>query len=177
MQVFKFGGASVSTPERIGAVADILKSYAAKNCWWWYRPWAKPPMRWKPLWIFLQRQYGRGLTPVSQIKNEHLQTAENLQVDTGMLNDFFTEIEWLLHDKPVRAYDYYYDQVVCVGELLSSAIVSAYLNAHGVHNNWIDVRDVLRTDDNFRDARINWSVTAQKVEEVVLPPGMRLRLW
>jgi aspartate kinase len=109
------------------------------------------------------------LQAFSQIKNDHLQTAENLQVDTQILNDFFTEIEWLLHDKPVRNYDYYYDQVVCVGELLSSAIVSAYLNRNGVLNNWMDVRDVLRTDANFRDARINWNVTSQKVAEVLLP--------
>ena len=58
------------------------------------------------------------------------------------LNNFFTEVEWLLHDKPVRDYDYYYDQVVCIGELLSTSIISHYLNEIGIKNKWIDVRDI-----------------------------------
>ena len=83
------------------------------------------------------------------------------------LNNFFTEVEWLLHDKPVREYDYYYDQIVCVGELLSTCIVSYYLNEAGIANKWIDVRDIIRTDDNFRDANIDWNYTAKKVEELM----------
>jgi aspartate kinase len=86
-----------------------------------------------------------------------------------LLIDFFTEVEWLLHDKPVRHFDYYYDQVVCVGELLSTTIVSRYLNLIGVTNEWIDVRDIIRTDNNFRDARINWPVTSEKVQHVIKP--------
>ena len=64
-----------------------------------------------------------------QVKQQHLTTAKYLLVTHYLaceeqLKDFFTEAEWLLHDKPVREYDYYYDQVVCIGELLSTAIVS-----------------------------------------------------
>ena len=80
----------------------------------------------------------------------------------NQLRDFFTEVEWLLHDKPQREFDYYYDQVVCVGELLSTAIISAYLNEEGILNKWIDVRDIFRTDDNFRDANIDWNFTIKK---------------
>jgi aspartate kinase len=85
------------------------------------------------------------------------------------LSDYFTEVEWLLHDKPVKSYDYYYDQVVCIGELLSTCIMSHYLNSAGVQNILVDVRDVLRTDNTFRDARIDWQVTAEKVQEQILP--------
>jgi aspartate kinase len=85
------------------------------------------------------------------------------------LFDLFTEVEWLLHDKAVRHYDYYYDQVVCCGELLSTAIVSKFLNTIGIENKWMDVRDIVRTDDNFRDANIDWNYTQQKVNEIILP--------
>ena len=74
-----------------------------------------------------------------------------------------------MHDKPVRDYDYYYDQVVCCGELFSTAIVSDYLNESGISNQWLDVRDIFRTDDNFRDATIDWEFTLSKVNETVLP--------
>ena len=56
-----------------------------------------------------------------------------------------------------------------VGELLSTSIVSSYLNEMGIRNQWLDVRDILRTDDNFRDAQIDWKVTAEKVQEKILP--------
>lgn len=170
MQVFKFGGASVSTPERIGAVTEILKSYVGEKLLVVVSAMGKTTNALEAVVnTFYSGDMVEALRLFAQIKAEHLQTAENLQVDAQILNDFFTEIEWLLHDKPVRNYDYYYDQVVCVGELLSSAIVSAYLNRNSVPNNWMDVRDVLRTDANFRDARINWNVTSQKVAEVLLP--------
>ena len=81
---------------------------------------------------------------------------------TNDLLNFFTEVEWLLHDKPVKDYNYYYDQVVCAGELLSSTIVSYFLNEEKMTNKWIDVRDLLRTDDNFRDAAVDWAVTRKK---------------
>lgn len=85
------------------------------------------------------------------------------------LNEFYTEVEWLLHDDPVRNFDYYYDQVVCIGEMLSTLLVSAYLKQAGISNFWIDVRDVIRTDDNFRDALIDWLVTAQKIKAQIEP--------
>lgn len=109
-----------------------------------------------------------------QVKQQHLITAKHVLVTHYLdceiqLKDFFTEVEWLLHDKPVRDYDYYYDQVVCAGELFSTAIISAYLNETGVNNKWLDVRDIFRTDDDFRDATIDWEFTKQRVVDSVLP--------
>lgn len=109
-----------------------------------------------------------------QVKQQHLITAKHVLVTHYLdceiqLKDFFTEVEWLLHDKPVRDYDYYYDQVVCAGELFSTAIISAYLNEAGVNNKWLDVRDIFRTDDDFRDANIDWEFTKQRVVDSVLP--------
>jgi aspartate kinase len=74
-------------------------------------------------------------------------------------------VEWLLHDKPVRGYDYYYDQVVCIGEMLSTVIISHYLNEVNVKNTWLDVRDIIRTDNEFRDANIDWTVTEQQLKK------------
>jgi aspartate kinase len=108
------------------------------------------------------------------VKNQHLGTAKQLLVTHYLpceeqLKNFFTEAEWLLHDDPQKPYDYYYDQVVCIGELLSTTILSYYLNETGVKNKWIDVRDIIRTDDNFRDANIEWEFTNSKVSTSILP--------
>lgn len=110
----------------------------------------------------------------AQVKQQHLTTAKYLLVTQYLacearLKDFFTEAEWLLYDKPVRDYDYYYDQVVSTGELFSTAIVSAFLEEAGVPNKWMDVRDIFRTDDDFRDAVIDWETTRSHTEEMLLP--------
>ncbi|MES1220372.1 MAG: aspartate kinase, partial [Bacteroidota bacterium] len=109
-----------------------------------------------------------------QVKTQHLTTAKYLLVTHYLaceeqLKNFFTEAEWLLHDKPVRGYDYYYDQVVCIGEMLSTTIISYYLNEVNIINKWFDVRDIIRTDDNFRDANINWEFTESRVNRSIVP--------
>src|SRR5688572_31608269 len=158
MKVFKFGGASVNSTERIQNVSHIMKFWSLE----------------KVVDAFYHDRKEDALRLFEQVKQQHLTTAKYLLVTHYLpcekkLRDFFTEIEWLLHDKPVRDYDYYYDQVVCIGELLSTAIVSAYLDESGVCNHWIDVRDIIRTDDDFRDANIDWEFTKTQVAEKILP--------
>jgi aspartate kinase len=125
---------------------------------------------------FFAGEKEKALNLFEQIKQQHTGIASRLinlstsqTVNPPILTDYFTEVEWLLHDKPVRDFDYYYDQVVCVGELLSTAIVSHYLNEAGLTNKWLDVRDIIRTDDNFRDARIDWEYTSEKIAGDVKP--------
>lgn len=123
-------------------------------------------MHWKKWWMLFCREKEEALQLFEQVKQQHLTTAKYTLVTHYLECEnqlkIFTEVEWLLHDKPVRDYDYYYDQVVCAGELFSTAIVSAYLNETGVSNKWLDVRDIIRTDNDFRDATIDWEFTRQK---------------
>jgi aspartate kinase len=177
MKVFKFGGASVSTPERIRNVAEILREYAGEKLLVVVSAMGKNTNALeKVVEAFYSGDKEKALVLFKAIKEDHLSIVEELKGISGdgnnndrSLVDFFTEVEWLLHDKPVRNFDYYYDQVVCIGEILSSALVSDYLNNVGVKNQWIDVRDIIRTDDNFRDARIDWQFTRSRIEEGILP--------
>lgn len=86
------------------------------------------------------------------------------------LADFFTEIEWLLHDNPVRKFNYYSNQILCLGELLSSCIISYYLNESGIQNTWIDARDIIRTDNQFSDAQVNKTISTEKIKALFLNP-------
>lgn len=177
MNVFKFGGASVSTAERIQNVAGILKDYSNEKLLVVVSAMGKTTNALeKVVDAFYEGDKEKALQLFSSIKEDHLSIVKQLRsTGTAPLNtqhsliDFFTEVEWLLHDKPNRGYDYYYDQIVCAGELLSSAIVSDHLNAVGIRNQWVDVRDILRTDDNFRDAKIDWPFTQKRINESVLP--------
>ncbi len=175
MKVFKFGGASVNSVDRIKSVGDILRQYSGETLLVVISAMGKTTNALeKCVQAFYENRKEDALQLFEQVKQQHLTTANYLLVTHSLacekqLKDFFTEVEWMLHDKPVREYDYYYDQVVCVGELLSTAIVSHYLNETGISNKWMDVRDIIRTDDNFRDATIDWDYTSSKVLSSVVP--------
>jgi aspartate kinase len=170
MLVFKFGGASVNSVERIKNAAAILKQYPHEKILVVISAMGKTTNALeKVAEAFYAGKKEEALQLFRQVKQQYENTAKYLLVNNALaceeqLNNFFTEAEWMLYDKPVRDYDYYYDQLVCIGELLSTAIVSHYLNEAGVKNKWVDVRDVFRTDDNFRDAVIDWKTTKENVD-------------
>ena len=175
MKVFKFGGASVDSIDRVKKIGDIIKLYPDEKILIVISAMGKTTNALeKVVDAFYAGKKEEALFLFENIKQHHLTTAKYLLVthynDTHQrLKDFFTEAEWMLHDNPVREFDYYYDQLVCIGELLSTTIVSAYLNEFGFNNSWVDVRDIFRTDDNFRDANIDWDYTQQKVTEDIVP--------
>ncbi len=175
MNVFKFGGASVNSVDRIKNVAGILNKYEGEKILIVISAMGKTTNALeKVAAAFYNKQKEQALELFNQVKQQHLTTAKYLLVEKyneclAQLTDIFTEVEWMLHDKPVRDFDYYYDQVVCSGELMATTIVSFYLNEEGISNQWIDVRDVFRTDDNFRDAAIDWDITGKKVQESIVP--------
>ncbi len=173
MKVFKFGGASVKNADGVKNVASIINSFKNEQLVIIVSAMGKTTNALeKVVEAFFEGRKDESLELFRVIKENHLTTAKYLLVKNynetyTHLNSFFTEVEWLLHDKPVQPFDYYYDQVVCVGELLSTSIVSAYLNETGITNKWLDVRDILRTDNNFRDANVDFDYTKQQVTSLM----------
>lgn len=175
MKVFKFGGASVNSIERIKALPAIIGYYSGEPLLVIVSAMGKTTNALeKVAESFYEGNQEAALGLFHQIKQQHLDTVKYLLVTEAVaaesrLNDIFTEVEWLLHDKPVRHFDYYYDQIVCTGELLSTIIISAWLKECGMLNNWLDIRDILRTDDNFRDATIDWETTTARAKSDMMP--------
>ncbi len=175
MKVFKFGGASINSVERIQNAGAILRSYEGEQLLVIISAMGKTTNALeKVVDAFFEGRKEDAIRLFQQVKDSHLNmlkylVTKNWQEAENRLKDFFTEIEWLLHDKPVRGYDYYYDQIVCCGELLSTSMISSYLNENGVPNKWVDVRDIVRTDNNFRDANVNWNFTQQKINDTIVP--------
>ena len=175
MKVFKFGGASINTAERIQNTAGILGSFKEEKILVIISAMGKTTNALeKVVDAFFGGRKEDALQLFEQVKQSHLNILKylitlNWKQAEEELKTFFTEVEWMLHDKPVREYDYYYDQVVCCGELLSTSLVSIYLNETGIRNKWVDVRDIVRTDDNFRDASVDWNFTTQKIKTEIEP--------
>src|SRR6476660_3705346 len=139
MKVFKFGGASINNIERIQNLKVILDGFAGGQLVIIVSAMGKTTNALeKVAESFHAGKKEESFKLWEVIKNQHLTTAKYVLVThfnscLDQLNNFFTEIEWLLNDKPQREFDYYYDQVVCVGELLSSSIISHFLNEMGIN--------------------------------------------
>ncbi|MBS1627275.1 MAG: aspartate kinase [Bacteroidetes bacterium] len=172
MKVFKFGGASVNNVERIQNIPNILQQYKNENLVIIISAMGKTTNALeKVAEAFYNNNQTTALELFNIVKHQHLNTTKyllltNYNACIAQLNDFFTEIEWLLHDKPIKEFDYYYDQIVCIGELLSTAIISHYLNEVNITNTWLDVRDIIKTDNNFRDANVDWKQTTERTKTI-----------
>ena len=175
MKIYKFGGASINSIERIKSTANIIKAQSGEKILVVISAMGKTTNALeKVVNAFYDDRRDDALKLFDQVKDNHLNTLKYLTVlqwqqAENKLKDFFTEIEWLLHDNPLRPYDYYYDQVVCCGELFSSSIFCNYLKEEKVNATWIDVRDIIRTDNNFRDAGVEWAVTEKNITTLMLP--------
>jgi aspartate kinase len=175
MQVFKFGGASINSIERIKNTGEIIKKHSGNKTLVVISAMGKTTNALeKIVFNYFEGNKDVAISLFEQVKHNHLEVVKyllnvNAVAAENQLKDFFTEIEWLLHDKPVRHYDYYYDQIVCCGELFSTCIVAHYLNEIGCNATWLDVRDILRTDNNFRDAGVDLAFTENKITTEVLP--------
>jgi aspartate kinase len=172
MKVYKFGGASIQNIEGIKNVGNIIKSIENEKTIIVVSAMGKTTNALEAVvHAFYQHKKEEALLLFEQVKQQHLNIVKYILVTQAnkaneQLKDFFTEVEWLLHDKPVRNYDYYYDQIVCIGELLSSTILHNYLKEIHIENNWIDCRDYIRTDNNFRDANIDLDFTIEKIKSL-----------
>lgn len=175
MKVYKFGGASINNIERIQNVASIIRGVPGEKILLVISAMGKTTNALeKVVDAWFEGRKEDALQLFEQVKDSHLNTLKYLttlqwQHAENQLKVFFTEVEWMLHDKPMRPYDYYYDQVVCCGELLSSSIVSHYFIEEKIKNIWVDVRDIISTDNNFRDAVVDWGATAKKINDNLLP--------
>jgi aspartate kinase len=174
MRVFKFGGASVKDAAGIRNVADIISRFGEDKTLVVVSATGKTTNALEEVVQAYFYQTGDAVHKFEVVKDNHLKICKDLFGEGAhpvydQLQNLFVELTWQLEENRLDVYDYVYDQIVSVGELLSSVILSHYLNFAGVKNEWLDVRDVLKTDDTYREAVVDWDLTTQKVQEKLIP--------
>ncbi|MCB0410292.1 MAG: aspartate kinase, partial [Flavobacteriales bacterium] len=160
MKVFKFGGASVKNADAVRNVAKVINLYP-DSLLIVISAMGKTTNALEKVVESYIKQDGNCFDLLNESKQFHLSIMNELFEDKQHqifedVHNTFVEIEWEIEDAPTREYDYVYDQIVSVGELISTKIVSAYLNSINISNSWIDARDIILTDNSYRDARIKW---------------------
>lgn len=174
MKIFKFGGASVKDDAAVRNLAAIVKSYANEQLIVVISAMGKTTNALERLTDAFFYKKGNAETILQEIKDYHFGIIEKLFPDKNHpaytdIHNTFVELEWAIEDQPTHAYDCEYDQIVSVGEILSTKIVAAFLNENGIRCAWKDVRDYVKTDNTYREGNVDWELTQQRVTEELLP--------
>ncbi len=164
MKIFKFGGASVKDADGVKNVTSVLEKVGYKNTLIVVSAMGKTT---NSLEVIIKNYFEKSNQlngSVQEVRKYHNQILLDLFDDEDheaffTVNAHFDDLEYFLRSNKSPNYNFVYDQIVSYGEIISTTIVSYYLNEKGLKNSWLDVRNLIKTDTNYRDADINWEQT------------------
>lgn len=178
MKIFKFGGASTKDAENIKNVLSVINQTKEKDLVIVISAMGKMT---NALEIVVNDYFESGKFDASltSVYEFHLNIIKELFPDNSHsiyseLEAFFTKINGFLKNNKSHNHAFVYDQVVSYGEMISSKILSNYFLDCGLENTWLDARQCIKTDDNFRDAKVDWEITQQKISEKVSLTGITI---
>lgn len=167
MKVFKFGGASVKDASGVRNVARIINRFPNENIVIIVSAMGKTTNALESI-VKLGYENNNYAQELEQLRNYHQQIINDLQIHFEL--DYFIDLI-IQHIEGNRkfAFPKYYDQVVSIGELISSSILSGFLNTVQINNTWIDAGSFILTDDTWQGGIVDWESTTEKVLEKI--PG------
>ena len=169
--VFKFGGASIRDVDNIINVGKILKSHNNKDLVIIFSAMGKVTNMLENVVEDYVQKNTDPFVALQKVKDFHSDILNSL-FDEGhfifdQINNLFIEIEWVLEEEPTQSYAYFYDQIVSIGEFLSTKIMGAFLEKSGFENSILDARDLIKTDNSYRNAKIDWEKTVLSITKNV----------
>ena len=173
MRIFKFGGASVKDAEGVRRVSSIISHFSEEDILIVVSAMGKTTNALEALVkSYLDNKPEACLKQFNALEAQHLQIIDELFGPSSLplkdeVLELFRQLDTILKTPAKHGFNQVYDQIVSFGEILSTKIVSAYLNSQGFGNLWLDARRLIRTDQNFRAARIDWNYTRRLVNESV----------
>jgi aspartate kinase len=169
MKVFKFGGASVKDAAGVRNVASLLQSVGYENTCIIVSAMGKTTNALEEVVkrYFEEQDFEK---TINEVKEQHIALAtelfDNPAEVSNEISQFFDDIVSFLRRNKSPNYSYVYDQVVCCGELISTKIISMYLNSIQINNEWLDVRDYIKTDNTYREGKVNWALTEESIKRL-----------
>ncbi|QDO93330.1 aspartate kinase [Formosa sediminum] len=168
MNVFKFGGASIKDANGVKNLAAILNEYS------------------KTYPVVVISAMGKTTNALEDVIDNYLYHTSALEASIQVVLDYhntiiselfldsedsifiaiasiINDLKMFLKTNASTDYNFVYDQIIGYGELLSTTIVSRYLNVLGIQNKWLDVRKYIHTDASYRRANVNWEQTVKDI--------------
>ncbi len=179
MRIFKFGGASVKDADGIKNVFSVLQKVGHEDTLLVISAMGKTT---NALELVIKNYFDKSPelhSSLQDVKKYHYQILLDLFDDEEhdvyyAVNGHFADLEYFLRSNKSPNYNFVYDQIVSFGEIISTTIVSHYFNHAGFKNNWIDVRNFIKTDNNYRDASVDWERTQQFISKGVKKKALNI---
>ena len=172
MKIFKFGGASVKDADGVKNVYDVLQKVGSEDVLVVISAMGKTT---NALEIVIKNYFDKSNefhASLQEVRKYHNQILLELFDDEEhdvffAVNSHFADLEYFLRSNKSPNYNFVYDQVISFGEIVSTTIVSHYFNHQGLKNNWLDVRNFIKTDATYRDANVDWNQTQKLISKGV----------
>ena len=179
MRIFKFGGAAVKDANGIKNVFNVLKQVGHEDTLLVISAMGKTT---NALEIVIKNYFEKSNelhSSLQDVRKYHNQILLDLFDDEEhdvfyVVNSHFADLEYFLRSNKSPNYNFVYDQIVSYGEIVSTTIVSHYFNHVGLKNNWIDVRNFIKTDNNYRDADVDWEKTQQYISKGIKKKALNI---
>jgi aspartate kinase len=174
MKTFKFGGASVKDAAAVRNVANILKFFPEESIIVVISAMGKVTNALERLTDAFYFKKENAEEVLQEIKKYHFGIIEELFPNKNHpvyneINNTFVELDWAIEEEPSPDYNYDYDKIVSMGEIISTKIVSAYLSEAGIFNKWMDVRGLIQTDNTYREGNVDWELTQKLIDKELMP--------
>jgi len=172
MQVFKFGGASVKDANGVKNLVSVLQKTGHNNTLIVVSAMGKMTNAFEKVVSNYVNNSKELNSCIEEIKSFHFNILKNLfesqeAVLLAKVKTLFEELQLFLKTNKSPNYNFIYDQIVGYGELLSTTIISQYLNHCNIKNTWLDVRPLIKTDSNYRYANVDWTKTQAEIQHAV----------
>ena len=174
MRVFKFGGASLKDADGFRNVASIIKDENQNDLVVTISAIGKTTNALEEaLNLYFKKEDGAAEV-LESIRNVHFEILNELfdDIPDGLaeqLDNVLNRILEIIAKPPVDHYDYMYDQIVSKGEFLSTHILAALLYSMDITCHWMDVRNLIRTDNTYREAKVDWETTEEQITTIIKP--------
>ena len=179
MKIFKFGGASVKDADGIKNVFSVLEKVGHEDTLLVISAMGKTT---NALELVIKNYFEKSNelhSSLQDVRKYHNQILLDLFDDEEhdvffAVNSHFADLEYFIRSNKSPNYNFVYDQVVSFGEIVSTTIVSHYFNHAGLKNNWLDVRNFIKTNNNYRDADVDWEKTQQFISKGVKKKALNI---
>lgn len=179
MKIFKFGGASVKDADGVKNVLNVLKTVGHDDVLIVVSAMGKMT---NALELVIKNYFEKSSefnASLQEVKKYHNQILMDLFDDEDndvffAVNSHLADLEYFLRSNKSPNYSFVYDQVISYGEIISTTIVSHYFNEQGLTNNWIDVREFIKTDNNYRDGNVDWEQTQKLISKGIKKKNLNI---
>ena len=172
MKIFKFGGASIKDANGVRNVVKVLEKVGYKNLLIVVSAMGKTTNALETVidkYINNKKELNEELNTVKAFHFEILNDLflSNKQEVFKVVDDLFNELQSFFKTNKSPDYNFIYDQVIGYGELVSTTIISHYLNEMSIKNKWLDVRECIKTDSYYRRANVDWDNTKEIISKKI----------